>query len=148
MSGMPSQKPTENAFITSHDQEVIKKAEKLGIKQVSEGVVAGVSALLLTGSKQYNVPALDILVEVNPTVMDPVYAEVALKRAQQAARHDIDLSELAEEAKEVEVKDRVTCQEGQGLALITTQAQARAMQALRCTPRGTSMQGWQSLVWL
>ncbi|MDE1823648.1 MAG: proteasome assembly chaperone family protein [Candidatus Micrarchaeota archaeon] len=104
ISGMPSQKPSEQLFITSLDESIIKKAGKNGIKQIQEGVVAGVSALLLTNAKQFNIPAADILVEVNPTIMDPTYAETAIKGLNKIIDTNIDLKDLEKEAKIVQTK--------------------------------------------
>lgn len=106
ISGMPSQKPMGGCFVTSTDQNFVKKAVKNGIKQVQEGVVAGVSALLLTNAKQFSIPAADILVEVNPVIMDPAYAETAIRGLNKIIDTDIDLKDLQKEAKIVQTKIR------------------------------------------
>ena len=106
ISGMPSQKPSENVFITSPDEEIIKKVNKLGMKVISEGVVAGVGAVLMTNSSQFKLESMNILVEVNPQVMDPKYAEIALKGLNKLINIDIELKSLQEESKIVEAKMR------------------------------------------
>ncbi len=106
ISGMPSQKPSENVFITSPDDEIIKKANKLGMKTISEGVVAGVGAVLMTNSNQFKVESMNILVEVNPQVRDPKYAEIALRGLNKLINIDIELKSLQEESKIVEAKMR------------------------------------------
>ena len=106
ISGMPSQKPSENVFITSPDEEIIKRVNKLGMKVISEGVVAGVGAILMTNSNQFKVESMNILVEVNPQVMDPKYAEIALRGLNKLINIDIELKSLQEESKIVEAKMR------------------------------------------
>ncbi len=106
ISGMPSQKPSENVFITSPDEEIIKRVNKLGMKVISEGVVAGVGAILMTNSNQFKVESMNILVEVNPQVMDPKYAEIALRGLNKLINIDIELKSLQEESKVVEAKMR------------------------------------------
>lgn len=104
ISGMPSQKPSGSPFVTANDDAMIKKANKQGIKQIGEGVVAGVSALLLTNAKEFKVPTIDILVEVNPAVMDPESAAIAIKGLNKLIDINIDLEELEKEAKVVQAK--------------------------------------------
>lgn len=106
VGAMPSQKPTDKIYLTSTDQSMLKRALKIGIKPIAEGVVAGVSAVLLVNAAEYKIPTFDILVEVDPTIMDPKYAELAIKGLNQMLDIDIDLSELDKEAKAVEAKIR------------------------------------------
>ncbi len=106
ISGMPSQKPSDKVFLTSPNPEIIKKASSVGIKAISDGVVAGVSAILLTSANQYKIPVMNLLVEVNPTVMDPKYAETAMEGLNKLLNINIDLTDLDKEAKLVETKIR------------------------------------------
>lgn len=106
MGGMPSQKQTDQAYVISLDQDLLKKATKLGLKQVKEGVIAGVNALLVVGAKEFNIPTITVLVEVNPIIMDPKYAEVAINGLKKLIGIQIDLSELEQESKEVEARIR------------------------------------------
>ncbi len=106
ISGMPSTKPSDTAYITSPDPDVVKKAAKLGLKTITEGVVAGVGAVLMTNSVQFKVESMNILVEVNPQLMDPKYAEIAIRGLNKIIDIDIDLKDLEEEAKVVETKMR------------------------------------------
>ena len=104
VGGMPSEKPSNTIYVTSCDKDVVKKAVKTGIKLIQEGVVAGVSAGLLVKAPQYKISALNILVEVNPNLMDPIYAEIAINGLNKLLDINIDLTELDKEAKEVETK--------------------------------------------
>ncbi len=104
VGGMPAQKPGNTIYITSCDKDILKKATRTGIKPISEGVVAGVSAGILIKAPQYKIPAINVLVEVNPNLTDPIYAEIAISGLNKILDIDIDLSELDKEAKEVETK--------------------------------------------
>jgi uncharacterized protein len=106
IGGMPSQKPSDTVFVISSKPELAKTVAKQGLKPVKEGVIAGVSALLITGAKPFDIPALDVLVEVNPIIMDPKYAEIAIKGVSKLLGITIDTSELESEAKEVEARVR------------------------------------------
>jgi uncharacterized protein len=104
VGGLPSQKPTEKIYLASSDTSISKAASKLGINPIQDGLIAGVSASLLTYSREYGIPTLDILVEVNPALMDPKYAELAITGLNKLLEIEIDLSELHKEAKLVEAR--------------------------------------------
>ena len=104
VGGMPTQKPAESVYLASNDQSMVKKASGNEVKPIQEGVVAGVSAALLTKSGIYNIPAIDILVEVNAGFMDPKYAEKAINVLNKLLSVNIDLEELDKEAKVVEAR--------------------------------------------
>ncbi|MCL5239292.1 MAG: PAC2 family protein [Candidatus Marsarchaeota archaeon] len=104
IGGMPSQKPSDTAYVIASNPNMTKDAAKNGLKPVKEGVIAGVSALLITGAKEFNIPTLDLLVEVNPLIMDPKYAEVAISGLSKLLGIKVDTAELETEAKEVEAR--------------------------------------------
>ena len=104
VGGIPSKEPTSAQHITSPDKELIKKAASKNIKAIDEGVIAGVSAVIMTGAEQLKIPVLSILVEINPQITDPKYAEVAIGALNKIINTNIDLEELDKEAKEVEAK--------------------------------------------
>jgi uncharacterized protein len=106
IGGMPSAKQTDTTYIISSDEETVKKAIKQGLKPVREGVIAGVSALLITGAREFKIPMINLLVEVDPAIMDPKYAETAIQGLQKLMNIDIDLTDLEKEAKEVESRVR------------------------------------------
>jgi uncharacterized protein len=106
INGMPAQKLTETVYVTSSDSAMLKKAASMDMKPIKEGVVAGVSAMLLTNSHLFEISAVNILVEVNPSIMDPKYAEIALRGLNELISINIDLNELDKEAKIVEEKIR------------------------------------------
>ncbi len=106
ISGMPSQKPSTDVYIASPDPAIIKKAASAGIKPIAEGVIAGIGAILMTNANQYNIPMMNLLVEVNPAIMDPKYAELAIAGLNKLMDMNIDLADLEKEAKLVEAKIR------------------------------------------
>ncbi len=106
ISGMPSTKAGDGVFIATQSAALLKKANSAGIKPISEGVIAGISAILMVNSSQMNVPMLDLLVEVNPQIMDPKYAELAIGGLNKIMDMSIDLKDLEEESKVVEAKIR------------------------------------------
>ncbi|MGC8662207.1 MAG: proteasome assembly chaperone family protein [Candidatus Micrarchaeia archaeon] len=106
IGGVPSEKPSENAFIVTADQNLASKATGNNIKPIKEGVIAGVSAIILSNSSIIDVPVINLLVEVNPEITDPKYAEIALTNLKKIIDIDINLDELEKEAKIVEAKIR------------------------------------------
>ncbi len=106
ISGMPSPKPSDVAYITSPSPTLLKEATKAGLKTINEGVVAGIGAVIMVNSVQFKIESMNILVEVNPQVMDPKYAEVAIFGLNKLIGISIDLKDLEEEAKIVESKMR------------------------------------------
>lgn len=102
MGGMPSLNPGKSAYIVS--TKPLPKNLAPTLKPVNEGVVAGVSAMLLTQGAQLGVGVSNILVEASPTIMDPKNAGYALAGLNRLLKINIDLKELDKEAKEVEAK--------------------------------------------
>ena len=106
IGGMPTQKQSNVPYIISSDPDMVKKAASQGIKQIKEGVIAGVSAVLLISAREFDLRTINLLVEVNPMIMNPKYAETAIQGLNKLIGIDIDLNELEKEAKEVESKVR------------------------------------------
>ena len=106
IGGMPTQKQGDVPFIISPDPAMAKKAASQGIKQIREGVIAGVSAVLQISAREFGISTADLLVEVNPEIMNPKYAETAIQGLNKLIGIQIDLSELETESKEVESKVR------------------------------------------
>ena len=94
--------------------ERMKKAAKQGLKPIEAGVVAGVGAVLMTNSYQYNVTSMNILIEVNPQVMDPKYAELAITGLNKILGIEVDLKDLDAGGKGGRVKDKGHAQEDEG----------------------------------
>lgn len=106
IGGMPTQKPTGTAFGIASNRDMAKKLKDVGISSIGEGVVAGVSALILANSIQFDFPVIDILVQVDPMMMDPKYAIFAITNLKKLIKIDINTEELEKESKLVEAKVR------------------------------------------
>lgn len=107
IGGMPSQQQNIDSkvvfAITSNDS-LRKDAVKAGLKPVGEGVATGVSALMLMSAVMENIPDVNILVPVNPNILDPRYAELAIVSLNKLINLGVDVAELDKEAIEVEKK--------------------------------------------
>lgn len=106
ISGMPVQKPGDNAYAIASTKALMDKAKNAGINPINEGVVAGVSALILSYGMLFNLPVLDILVQVDPAIMDPKYAVIAITNLKKIINIEINTAELEKESKLVETKVR------------------------------------------
>jgi len=106
IGGMPAVKQGNTPYIISSDSSTIKKASSQGIKQIKEGVIAGVSAVLMNLAIEFNIPTTNLLVEINPAIMNPKYAEIAIQGISKITGVEIDLRDLEKESKEVEAKVR------------------------------------------
>ncbi len=90
-------------FVTS-DKNLIKPIEDLKIKPISEGISSGLNALLLFKSLVEKISDISILIPINPSIVDPKYAEIAIKTINKLIELNIDTEELEKEAKSVESK--------------------------------------------
>ncbi|MDE1762553.1 MAG: proteasome assembly chaperone family protein [Candidatus Micrarchaeota archaeon] len=104
IGGMPTQKPTDVVYGIATTQELMQKLKSAKINVINEGVVAGVSALLLANSVQFGMPVMDLLIPVDPTIMDPKNAVSAIKALKKVINVDISTEELSREAQIVEAK--------------------------------------------
>lgn len=103
VGGLPSKSPGDSIYAVS-STDIGQQMQKAGIMPIGEGMIGGVSALLLNNAAEYGIPVLDILVEVNPLIMDPKYAELAITGLNRILSINIDLAELHKEVKLVEAK--------------------------------------------
>ncbi|HUC38639.1 MAG TPA: PAC2 family protein [Candidatus Acidoferrum sp.] len=105
ISGIPGKgQDNDTTFVIASNQEALKAAQKEGLRPVVEGVSAGVSALLLFKASSSNITDTNILVPVDPSIIDPKYAEQAIISINKLLKLNIDVTELEKEAKEVEAK--------------------------------------------
>lgn len=104
IGGMPTQKPTEIAYGIATTKPLMEKLKTAKINQINEGIVAGVSALLLANGPEFNIPVTDILVPVDPGVMNPIYAVTALTNLKRIINLNVSTDELDKEAKLVEAR--------------------------------------------
>ncbi len=109
IGGMPAPQQTvalETVFGIASNDTMRKEVQKAGLKQIGEGVATGVSALMLMKSASDGTPDISILVPVDPNILDPIYAELAIKSLNKLLSLKVDVNELDKEAKEVEAKVR------------------------------------------
>lgn len=109
IGGLPSQQQnieSGTVFAITSTEGVKKDIQKAGLKQVGEGVATGVSALMLLNAVIEGIPDIDVLVPVDPNVLDPKYAELAIITINKLIKLNVDVAELDREAKEVEEKIR------------------------------------------
>ena len=69
-------------------------------------MATGVSALLLMRAVAEGMPDISVLVPVDPNILDPKYAELAITSLNKLININIDVKELEKEAQEVEAKIR------------------------------------------
>ena len=107
IGGIPSPQASiesGNVFAIASNDAMKKEVQRAGLKPVGEGVATGVSALMLINAVTEGLPDISVLVPVDPNILDPKYAELAIKNVNKLVKLNVDVSELEEEAKEVESK--------------------------------------------
>ncbi|MDE1865439.1 MAG: proteasome assembly chaperone family protein [Candidatus Micrarchaeota archaeon] len=91
-------------FGVASKKSLSTKMQKAELKPIVEGVSTGVSAMLLVKSKADELDNINLMVAVQPGIVDPRYAESAIICLNKLMELDIDISDLEREAKEVEAK--------------------------------------------
>jgi uncharacterized protein len=105
IGGIPSKAVEDGTvYAIASTPEMLKQAEKDGLNPIIDGVSAGVSALLLFKASEISLPDTNILVAVEPSIIDPKYAELAINSINKLLKLNIDITELVKEAKDVEAK--------------------------------------------
>lgn len=107
IGGLPS--PTtesDKTYVIASDPAELKLAKAAGLMPIIDGVSAGVSAILITNTitDKKPFPITNILVPVDQSIVDPRYAELAIKAINDLLGLKVDVSELETEAKAVEQK--------------------------------------------
>jgi uncharacterized protein len=109
IAGIPNQIASSGkneVFSMASTDSARKEAQKAGMKPVVEGVATGTSALILMSATLDAIPDINILVPVDPSILDPKYAETAMVFVNKLLSLNIDITELDKEAKQVEEKIR------------------------------------------
>lgn len=108
IGGMPSKGVPDDSvvYVIASTKDGMKNAENDGLKPIIEGVSTGVSARLLFLSSLDGTPDTNILIPVDPSIIDPKYAEIAINSVNKILKLNIDVTELEKEAKEVDAKIR------------------------------------------
>ncbi len=97
-------KMSSGVYGVASKKTLAAQMQKANLKPIVEGVSTGVSALLLVRSKADNLDNINLMVPVQPGIIDPGYAESAILCLNKLMELDIDVSDLDKEAKEVEAK--------------------------------------------
>ena len=106
IGGIPRLDKQDVVFTLASTGDQIKIAEKAGLKPIEEGVATGISALLLEYSARDGFQDTGILVPIVQEMIDPKYAELAIKSINTLLHLKIDTAELEKEAKLIESKIR------------------------------------------
>ncbi len=77
---------------------------KAGMTPIAEGVSTGVGAMLLLRSTLEGLDNINVMVSVQPGIVDPIYAETAITCLNKLMKLNIDIGDLDKEAKAVEAK--------------------------------------------
>ena len=107
ISGIPTQQEEvpKDVFGVASSKKLVKDViEKNGLKPIGDGMATGVNALILGMAMNDNMDDINILVPINPALIDPEYAVLAIKSMNSILGVDIDTAELDKEAKLVESK--------------------------------------------
>jgi uncharacterized protein len=103
-TGPTSQK--KSVFGISSKKSLVGMMQKAGLVPIEEGVSTGVGAMLLLRSTLDGLDNINVMVSVQPGIVDPIYAESAIVCLNKLMKLDIDITELDKEAKLVEAKIR------------------------------------------
>lgn len=104
IGGIPMKDGGDGAFALGSTESALKDAQKSGLQPVAEGVSTGASALMLFKAAMDNVPDTNILVPVDPSIINPESAEKAIESINKLLKLNIDVGELEKESKEVQEK--------------------------------------------
>ncbi|MCL4381043.1 MAG: PAC2 family protein [Candidatus Marsarchaeota archaeon] len=100
-----SEKETESKmYVVASRKEMAESAEKTGMKAVREGISSGINAVLMLKAVEEKIDDVNILVPINPAIINPKYAENAIQGLNRLLSLNINTEELEREAKEVESK--------------------------------------------
>jgi predicted ATP-grasp superfamily ATP-dependent carboligase len=104
IGGIPARDENVAPFFIASTDIASKGAIGAGLKSVEEGVATGVGALLLVRAAMDKINDTDIMVPVQPNIIDPLYAELAIQSLNKLLNLNIDVTDLDKEAKMVEAK--------------------------------------------
>ncbi|MCL4387845.1 PAC2 family protein [Candidatus Marsarchaeota archaeon] len=96
----------EKVFAVISNPDMASELKKAGISIISEGVATGISAMLMINATSEKVKDTNLLVQVDQSIVDPKYAEIAIKSINKLLDLKIDITELDKEAQEIEAKIR------------------------------------------
>ncbi len=97
-----NKKDNAEIYLVSSKKELKENIENKEIKPVEEGISSGINALLMLKAMENKIDDINILIPINPTIIDPKYAENAIHGINKLLNLNINTDELDKEAKEVE----------------------------------------------
>lgn len=107
IGGIPTQSEDDkDPYAITSGGDSAKNAQSAGLKPIDEGVATGITALLLMKATMDKLPDISMMVPVQQNIIDPMYAEIAIKQLNKLMNLKIDVTELDKEAKMVEAKIR------------------------------------------
>jgi len=104
IGGIPAREDDTSPFFIASTESASKDAIKSGLKPIEEGVATGIGALLLVKAVMAKIDDVDIMIPVQQSIIDPMYAEAAVQSLNKLLDLNIDVTELDKEAKTVEAK--------------------------------------------
>lgn len=111
IGGIPQAQPAEigeqqKPFGVASNAALSKDIAKAGMQQIVEGVSTGVGAILLIKSTLESFDNINVMIQVQPNMVDPIYAITAIDTLRKMMGLKIDTSDLDKEAKIIEAKIR------------------------------------------
>ncbi|MEM0154471.1 MAG: PAC2 family protein [Methanothrix sp.] len=97
---------SEKVFAVISNPDMASELKRAGINIISEGVATGISAMLMINATSEKINDTNLLVQVDQRIVDPKYAEIAIKSINKLLDLKIDITELDKEAKVIEAKIR------------------------------------------
>jgi len=94
----------------STDREMAKKLEKLGIKEMKEGVLTGMSSSLMIKCCGIDLPATSLMIETN-YIPDVLASAALLKILAELLSLDLDVDELIKTGNDIEAKFKVNLEQ-------------------------------------
>ena len=94
----------EEVFGIASLPKLTEKLESAGVKLIKEGATTGVSGVLLAECASQKFPAVSLLAEAKPDILDPRGAALVLEAVKSFAKLPLKTEELVEEAENIETK--------------------------------------------
>lgn len=104
MGGIGIKGDQDEVYGIASTPELSKKLEKIGVKLIKEGATTGVAGVLMSECAVDGYPAVSLLAESKPDVLDPRGAALVLAALAKYTGLKIDVNELISEADSIETK--------------------------------------------
>ncbi|MCX6777988.1 MAG: PAC2 family protein, partial [Candidatus Micrarchaeota archaeon] len=94
----------KEVFGIASTPEMQKLIKSHNVRMIKEGATTGVSGVLLAECASVGFPAVSLLSQARPELMDPLAAAVVLDKLKEILKLDLDTCELISESKAIEGK--------------------------------------------